>query len=144
MSNDPVHSGHNHQGPLAAKRRVERPRSEGTRIQTVLRYEEATRATLSSSRAFKLNFGRDYSTVDGRSRRTCYWTRASCDHGTLQIGDVEFLSNDFTNPNTNPKALTTLALSLANHHDAYASFCAPLFCDFVQNYSCTVDGAVVT
>src|SRR6218665_2714607 len=94
------------------------------------------------------NNGRDYITVDGRSRRKCYWTRASCDCGTLQIGDVtqevEFLSNDYANPNTNPKTLTTIALTLANHHDAFASFRAPVFCDFLRNYFCTVDGAVVT
>ena len=87
-------------------------------------------------------------TVDGRSKRKCYWTRASCDFGRLQIGDVtrevEFLSNDYTNPNTNPKTLTTLALTLADHHDAFESFCEPVFCDFAWNYSCTVDGAVVT
>jgi len=66
----------------------------------------------------------------------------------LQICDVtrevEFLSNDYTNPNANPKTLTTLALALADHHDAFESFCAPGFCYFVRNYSCTVDGAVVT
>jgi len=28
------------------------------------------------------------STVDGRSKRECYWTRASCYCGRLQIGDV--------------------------------------------------------
>ena len=92
--------------------------------------------------------GRDYNTVDGRSKRKCYWTRASCDCGRLQIGDVtrevEFLSNEYTNPNANPKTLTTLALALADHHDAFESFCAPGFCYFVRNYSCTVDGAVVT
>src|SRR6218665_675429 len=96
---------------------------------------------------YKLD-GRDYSTVDGRSKRKCYWTRASCDFGRLQIGDVtregEFLSNDYTNPNTNPKTLTTLALTLADHHDAFESCCARVFCDFARNYSCTVDGAVVT
>ena len=95
-----------------------------------------------------LYLGRDYSTVDGHSRLKCYLTRASCDCGRLQIGDVtrevEFLSNDYTNPNTNPKTLTTLALTLTDHHDALESFCAPVFCDFVRNYSCTVDGAVVT
>src|SRR6218665_3375037 len=92
--------------------------------------------------------GRDYSTVDGRSKLKCYWSRASCDCGRLQIGHVtrelEFLSNDYTNPNTNPKTFTMLALTLAEHHDAFESFCAPVFCDFVRNYSCTVDGAVVT
>src|SRR6218665_1198599 len=92
--------------------------------------------------------GRDYSTVDGRSKRKCYWTRAPCGCGRIQTGDVtrevEFLSNDYTNPNINPKILTTLALARVDHHDAFESFCAPVFCDFVRNYSCTVDGAVVT
>src|SRR6218665_1305782 len=92
--------------------------------------------------------GRDYSTVDGRSKRKCYWTRASCDCGRLPFGNVskegEFLSIDYTNPNTNPKPRTTLVLSLADHHNAFESFHAPAFCDFVGNYSCTVDGAVVT
>ena len=64
------------------------------------------------------------------------------------VGDVtrgvEFLSNDYTNPNTNPNTLTTLVLTLVDHHDAFEGFCAPVFCDFVRNYSCTVDGAVVT
>jgi len=58
--------------------------------------------------------------------------------------EVEFLSNDYTNPNTNPKTLMTLALTLADHHGDFESFCAPVFCDFIRNYSCTVDGAVVT
>src|SRR6218665_1188261 len=73
----------------------------------------------------RYNYGRDYSTVDGRSKRKCYWPRESCDCGRLQIGDVtrevEFLSNDDTNPNTNPKILTTRALTLADHHDAFES-----------------------
>src|SRR6218665_385586 len=68
--------------------------------------------------------------------------------GRLQIGDVtrevEFLCNDYTNRNTNPNFLTTLALTLTDHHDAFESFCAPVFCECVRNYSCTVDGAVVT
>src|SRR6218665_2253686 len=54
--------------------------------------------------------------------------------------EVQFLSNDYTNPTI----LSTLALTLADHHDAFESFSAPVFCDFVRNYSCTVDGAVVT
>jgi len=54
------------------------------------------------------------------------------------------LSNDYTNPNTNPKTLTTLALTLTDHRDALESFCEPVFCDFIRNYSCTVDSAVVT
>src|SRR6218665_3620174 len=94
------------------------------------------------------DLARDYRNVDGRSKRKCHWTRASCDCGRLQIGDVtrevEFLSNDHTNPNTNPKTLTTLALTIADHQDAFESFYAPVFCDFVRIYSCSVDGAVVT
>ena len=31
-----------------------------------------------------------------------------------------------------------------NIFDQLTPMCAPVFCDFVQNYSCTVDGAVVT
>ena len=58
----------------------------------------------------------------------------------LVTREVDFLSNDYTNP----KTLTTLALTLADHYDAFESFCAPVFCDFVRKYSCTVDGAVVT
>jgi len=34
--------------------------------------------------------------------------------------------------------------TISAHYDAFESFCAPVFCDFVRNYSCTVDGAVVT
>jgi len=60
----------------------------------------------------------------------------------LQKGDVtrevKFVSNDYSNPNTNPKTLTTLALTLADPHDAFDSYCAPVFSDFVQNYSCVV------
>ena len=67
------------------------------------------------------------------------------DQTRLQIGDVtrelEFLSNDYI---TLILTLTTLALTLADHHDAFESFCVPVFCDIVRNYSCTVDGAVVT
>jgi len=54
------------------------------------------------------------------------------------------MSNDYNNPNTNPKTLTTLALTLTDPHGAFESFCASEFCDFVRNYSSTVDGAVVT
>ena len=50
----------------------------------------------------------------------------------------------YSNNNTNPKTLTTLTLTLADPHGAFESFCAPAFCDFIRNYSCTVDGAVVT
>ena len=44
----------------------------------------------------------------------------------LQNGDVtrevKFVSNDYSNPNTNPKILTTLALTLTDPHDAFESF----------------------
>src|SRR6218665_1353029 len=72
--------------------------------------------------------------------------RASCDCERLPIGDVtqevKFLSSNYTNPNTNPKALTTLTLTLTDPHGAFESFCAPAFCDFVRNYSCTADVAL--
>jgi len=42
------------------------------------------------------------------------------------------LSNDYTNPNTNPKTLTTLTMT--DPHDAFEGFCAPEFCGFVRNY----------
>ena len=74
--------------------------------------------------------------------------RRSCHCGRLHIGDmtreVTFLFNDYTNPNTNPKILTTLTLILSDPHGAFESFCASEFCDFERNYSSTVDGAVVT
>ena len=98
-------------------------------------YQTLKSEVVNKKESFSL--GRDYSTVDGRSRRKCYWTRASCDCGKLQICDVtwevEFLSNDYSNPNTNSKTLTSLALTLADHHDAFESFCAPVFCDVVRN-----------
>src|SRR6218665_2277315 len=90
-------------------------------------------------------YGHDNSTVNDPIKLKCYWTRASCDCGMLQNGyvtlEVKFVSNDYSNPNTNPKTLTTLALTEA--HDAFDSFFAPVCCDFVRNYSCTVDGAVL-
>ena len=58
--------------------------------------------------------------------------------------EVKVLSNDYPNPNTNPNTLTTLTLTLTDPHGAFENLCAPAFCDFVRNYSCTVDGAVVT
>jgi len=58
--------------------------------------------------------------------------------------EVKFLSNDYTNYNTNPKTLTTLTLTLTDPKGAFESFCVPVFCDFVRNYSCTVDGAIDT
>ena len=48
--------------------------------------------------------------------------------------EMKFLSNDYINPNTNPKTLTTLTLTLTDPHDASESFCAPVFCDFIRNY----------
>jgi len=47
---------------------------------------------------------------------------------------VKFLSKDYTNPNTNPKILTTLILTLADPQDAFESLCAPVFCDFIRDY----------
>src|SRR6218665_1567656 len=35
-----------------------------------------------------------------------------------------------TYPNTNPRALTTLTLTLTDPYSAFESFCAPIFCDF--------------
>jgi len=75
---------------------------------------------------FLIKIGREYSTVDGLIKLKCYWTRALCDCGMLQNGDVtrevKFVSNDYSNPNTNPKILTTLALTLTDPHDAFESF----------------------
>jgi len=55
----------------------------------------------------------------------------------LQNGDVtremKFVFNDYSNPNTNPKTLTTLALTLTDPQDAFDSFCAPVFCDFARS-----------
>jgi len=48
--------------------------------------------------------------------------------------ELKFLSNDYTNPNTNPRTLMTLTLTLTDPHGAFESFCAPAFCDFVWNY----------
>jgi len=47
---------------------------------------------------------------------------------------MKFLSHDYTNPNTNPKTLTPLTLTLAELHDAFESFRVPVFCDFIRNY----------
>ena len=70
----------------------------------------------------------------------------SCDCGRLQISDVtrevKFLSHDNTNPNTNLKTLTTLTLTLIDLHGTFESFCVPVFCDFVQTYSWTIDGEI--
>ena len=61
---------------------------------------------------------RDYSTVDGPASGNAIGPeRHVIAEG--QIGDVtrevECMSNDYTNPNTNPKTLTTLALTLTEH-----------------------------
>jgi len=49
--------------------------------------------------------------------------------------EVEFLSNDNTNINTNPKILTTLALTLADHHNAFLKA-------FVRRYFVTLYGTI--
>jgi len=36
--------------------------------------------------------------------------------------EVTFLSNDYTNPNTSPKILTTLKLTLIDPHEAFEAF----------------------
>jgi len=43
---------------------------------------------------------------------------------------VKFMCNDYTNPNT----LTAIILTLKDPHDAFKSFCAPVFCFFIRNY----------
>src|SRR6218665_3899183 len=58
--------------------------------------------------------------------------------------EVKLLSNDYTNPNTNPRTLTMLTLTQTDPQDTFESFCAPVFCNFIRNYYCTVDGAIVT
>jgi len=58
--------------------------------------------------------------------------------------EVKFLSNDYTNPNTNPKTIATLTLTVTDPHEDFESACERIFCDFIWNYSCTVDGAIVT
>jgi len=40
--------------------------------------------------------------------------------------------------------LATLTLTLTDPHHAFQRFCAPVFCDFLRNFSCTVDGAIYT
>src|SRR6218665_884695 len=47
------------------------------------------------------------------------------------------MSNDYTNPNTNPKTLTASILTLTYPDDAFESFCALAFFDFILNYSRT-------
>jgi len=42
---------------------------------------------------------------------------------------VKLLSNDYTNPNTNPRTFTTLTLTLTDPYSAFESFC-----DFKRNY----------
>jgi len=49
--------------------------------------------------------------------------------------EVKFLSNDYTNPNTNPKTLATLTLTLTDTHNSSESFCALVFCDFAKDAS---------
>jgi len=52
----------------------------------------------------------------------------------IYYSEMKFLSNAYTNPNTNPKTLTAGILTLNDRHDAFESFCAPVFCDFIRNY----------
>ena len=54
------------------------------------------------------------------------------------------MSNDYTNPNTNLKVLTTLNLTLSNPHDAFESLWAPVCCDFKTNYLGSELGPLVT
>src|SRR6218665_269882 len=54
---------------------------------------------------------------------------------TRSYNFVQFLSNDYTNPKTNPKTLTASILTLTYPDDAFESFCALAFCDFIRNYS---------
>jgi len=53
---------------------------------------------------------------------------------------VKFLPNDYTNSNTNPKTITMLILTLTDPHDAFESFCALVFCDFIRHYLGTYVG----
>jgi len=78
------------------------------------------------------------------------WTRAPCDCERLQFtnlwcdSEVKFLSNDYTDPNTNPKTHKTLNLTQTDLHDAFEIFCAPVFCYFTRNYSGSELGPLVT
>jgi len=45
------------------------------------------------------------------------------------------MSNDYTNPTTNPKTLTTLALTLTDPHGAFESF-------FVRRHFVTLYGTI--
>jgi len=58
--------------------------------------------------------------------------------------EVKFLSNDYTNPNTNPKTFTTLTLTLTDPQNAFERFCVPVYCDFIRNYLGTHVGSLVT
>jgi len=49
-----------------------------------------------------------------------------------------------TQNNINSKNLSMLTLTLTDPREDFSSFCPPVFCDFVLNYSCTVDGAIGT
>jgi len=40
-----------------------------------------------------------------------------------------------TNTNPNPKTLKAGILTLNDRHDAFESFCAPVVCVFMRNYS---------
>src|SRR6218665_1563250 len=62
--------------------------------------------------------GRDYNTVDSRrfQNTSAAWTGPSKQQAYLKS---KFVSNDYTNPNTNPKTLTTLTWTLTDRHDVY-------------------------
>jgi len=54
------------------------------------------------------------------------------------------MSNDYTNPNTNPNILMAGTLTLNDRQDAFESLCVPVFCDYTRNYSGTFGGPQVT
>ena len=59
----------------------------------------------------------------------------------------KFLSDNYTNPNTNPSILTTVTLTLTgltDIDDAFERFCAHIFCDFIRNYFALKLGHFVT
>ena len=45
------------------------------------------------------------------------------------------MSNDYTNPNTNLMTPTMITLTLTDPYDAFGSFCAPVFFDFIRSDS---------
>ena len=61
----------------------------------------------------------------------------------MWIGGEIFVQWLYTNPTTSPKTLTMLNLTLADPHDAFESFRAPVFRDFIRNYSVSELGPLV-